>query len=153
MAVSAVISGSFAREIIHHGASLDSLKYHALLFVAASVVILHAPLLAFTGRLARCRFRGLLDFGTLAWHHDRAFDEKWVEPGNADRAQILGSPDPESLVNIAEAFEHVERMRLLPLDKKALVVLIAAAVIPMIPLLGTAVPLVEILSKLGEFLV
>jgi hypothetical protein len=153
MAVSAVISGSFAREIIHHGSSLYSLKYHVIIFVVAAVVILHVPMLAFTGRLARCRFRALLEFGSLAWHHDRAFDEKWVEPPDADRAQLLGSPDVESLANVAEVFEHVNRMSLIPFDKKALVVLIAAAIIPMIPLIGTAIPLVEIFSKLGEFLV
>jgi hypothetical protein len=44
-------------------------------------------------------------------------------------------------------------MQLIPVDKKALVVLILAALIPLIPLVGTAIPLAEILSKLGEFLV
>ena len=38
-------------------------------------------------------------------------------------------------------------------DKKALIVLVLAALIPMIPLVGTAIPLLEILSKLGEFMV
>jgi hypothetical protein len=32
-------------------------------------------------------------------------------------------------------------------------VLLVAALIPMIPLVGTAIPLLEILSKLGEFMV
>ena len=44
-------------------------------------------------------------------------------------------------------------MQLVPFDKKAVLVLVVATLIPMIPLLGTAVPLREILSKLGEFLV
>ncbi len=65
MAVSAVLSGSFAREILHRGSSLDSLKYHVMVFVALAIVVVHAPLLAFAGRQARCRFEGLLDFGTL----------------------------------------------------------------------------------------
>ena len=44
-------------------------------------------------------------------------------------------------------------MQIIPFDKKAVVVLLAAALIPMIPLVGTAIPLLEILSKLGEFMV
>jgi hypothetical protein len=44
-------------------------------------------------------------------------------------------------------------MQLIPLDKKAVVVLLLAALIPMVPLVGTAIPLTEILSKLGEFMV
>jgi hypothetical protein len=153
MAISAVLSGSFAYEIVHRGSSLGNLKYHVIVFVVLALVILHAPLLAFTGRLARCRFRGLLDFGTLIGAHDRAFDEKWVKPLGTNWENLLGSPDISSLADIAQVFEHVERMRLIPLDKKALVVLVLAALIPMIPLLGTAIGLTEILSMLGKFMV
>ena len=65
----------------------------------------------------------------------------------------MGSDDVASLVNLGFAYEHVEKMQLIPLDKKALVVLALATLIPMIPLVGTAIPLAEILSKLGEFMV
>jgi hypothetical protein len=153
LAVSAVLSGSLAGEILFRGSSLVDLKYHVIVFVVLVIIILHAPLLAFIGRLGRCRFRALLDFGTLIGCHDRAFDEKWVKPRDTNRESLLGSPDVSSLADIAMAFEHVERMRLIPWDKKALMVLVMAAVIPMIPLLGTAIPFTEILSKLGELMV
>jgi hypothetical protein len=153
MAVSAVMSGGFAREIIHRGSSLDSLKYHVMVFVVLAIVVIHAPLLAFIGKLARCRFEGLLDFGTLVWRHDRAFDDKWVKSLDQNESSLLGSNDASSLVNLGNAYEHVERMQLMPLDRKALVVLVIAALLPLIPLVGTAIPLGEIVSKLGEFLV
>jgi len=153
MAISAVLSGGFAGEILFRGSSLDRLKYHLLVFVVLAVVILHAPLLAFTGRLAQCRFRALLEFGTLISRHDRAFDEKWVKSQGAKGESLLGSPDVASLAEIAQVFEHVDRMQLMPFDKKALVVLVVAALIPMIPLVGTAIPLTEIFSKLAEFMV
>ena len=79
MAVSAVLSGSFAYEIVHRGSSLNILKYHLAVFVGLAIVILHAPLLSFTVRLAGCRFRGLREFGALIGEHDRAFDEKWIK--------------------------------------------------------------------------
>ena len=90
LAVSAVLSGSLAREIIHAGSSLASVKYHVIIFVIIVMVILHAPLLVFTGRLARCRFRGLLDFGALIWAHDHEFDEKWIKKlGKKGRAKAF----------------------------------------------------------------
>ena len=92
MAISAVLSGSFAYEIVHRGSSLNVLKYHIVVFVVLAIVIEHAPLLVFTGRLARCRFRGLLDFGSLIGDHDRAFDEKWLKLSGANRSSLLGSP-------------------------------------------------------------
>jgi hypothetical protein len=152
LAVSAVLSGSLAGEILFRGSSLNQLKYHVIVFVALAIAILHAPLLAFSGRLGRCRFRALLEFGTLIGRHDRAFDEKWIKTRGTDRAGLLGSPDVSSLADIGTVYEHVERMQLIPFDRKALLVLITAALIPMVPLVGTAIPLQEILSKLGEFL-
>jgi hypothetical protein len=153
MAVSAVMSGGFAREIIHRGSSLDSLKYHVMIFVALAIVVVHAPLLVFAGKQARCRFEGLLDFGTLIWQHDRAFDDKWIKSLDASASSLLGSNDVASLVNLGLAYEHVEKMQLIPFDKKALAVLVLATLVPMTPLVGTAIPLAEILSKLGEFMV
>jgi hypothetical protein len=153
LAVSAVLSASLAGEILFRGSSLDQVKYHVIVFVVLALLFLHAPLLAFSGRLGRCRFRGLLDFGTLIGFHDRAFDEKWVKSQGAQKTSLLGSPDVSSLAALAAAYEHVERMRLIPFDRKAVLVLIVSALIPMIPLVGTAIPLKEILAKLGEFLV
>ena len=123
------------------------------MFVVLAIGLIHAPLLVFTGRLARCRFRGLLDFGALIGEHDRAFDEKWVKAQGESRAKLLGSPDVASLADMALVFEHVNRMQLLPFDKKALIVLVSAALIPMIPLLGTVIGLTDILSMLGKFMV
>jgi len=152
LAVSAVLSGGLAYEIVHRGSSISELKYHVIVFVVLALVIIHSPLLAFSGRLARCRFRGLLDFGALIGRHDRAFDKKWIDRTDTTPESLLGNPDVQSLAAIAVVFEHVDQMQLVPFDKKALIVLIVAALIPMIPLLGTAVPLTEILSKLAEMM-
>ena len=65
-AVSAVLSGSFAAQVLYAGASLNGLKYHLAVFVALGLAFLLAPLLVFSGKLAHCRFQSLLDFGMLA---------------------------------------------------------------------------------------
>ena len=96
-----MLSGSLAREIIHGGSTLDSVKYHMIIFVGIVMVILHAPLMVFTGRLARCRFRGLLDFGALIWAHDHEFDEKWIKNVGTTRESLLGHRDVSSLGSIS----------------------------------------------------
>ncbi|MFO0885338.1 MAG: hypothetical protein U0894_14315 [Pirellulales bacterium] len=151
MAVSAVVSAALAEEILHRGESIDSLKYHVIVFAISSMVILHAPLLAFSGQLSRCRFQGLLEFGKLVWEHDRDFEAKWIE--KRPQESLLGSADVQTLASAATAYEHVDRMWLLPLDVKACVTLFLAILIPMIPLLGTAIPLNEIFMKLMELVI
>ena len=56
------------------------------------------------------------------------------------------------------AFEHVQRMQVVPFDHQAVLLLIAAALGPMLPflmlpLLVSAIPLTEILTELAEFMV
>ena len=53
---------------------------------------------------------------------------------------------------MAMSYEHVERMRLLPRDDKAMIVSVVAAILPLVPLIGTQIPLMEIFAKLGEFM-
>lgn len=151
MAVSAVVSAALAEEILHRGESIDSLKYHVIVFAISSMFILHAPLMAFSGQLSRCRFQGLLEFGKLVWEHDRDFEAKWIE--KRPQESLLGSADVQTLASAATAYEHVDRMWLLPLDVKACVTLFLAILIPMIPLLGTAIPLDEIFMKLMELVI
>lgn len=153
-AVSTVFSAGLADEILHHGHTLSGLKYHVAVFVVGSVLAMHLPLLAFSPQLSRCRFRGLLEFGAFVWRHDQAFDEKWIR-NTPDPAieSLLGSPDVQSLADIATCYEHVNEMRILPYDSKAVVVLLLAALLPMCPLVATQIPLTEILMKLGEVLI
>ncbi len=152
LAVSAMFSGGLARQMLHRGFSLNDLKYHVFVFVAAAIIILHLPLLSLTGRLARLRFRGLLDFGALVRAHDRAFDEKWLKSPGQARESILGSPDVSSLADISQGFDEIDRMRLIPFDRNAVLVLVAAALIPMIPLLGVAFPPQVMFETLSELL-
>ena len=152
-AFSTVMSAGFAYEIYHRGESLQSLKYHLIIYVLLVTVLVHLPLLPFTAKLCRCRVHGLLEFGRLVWRHDRAFEEKWFHhpPPDAD-TQLLGTSDVQSLADIATAYDHVDDMRMVLFDHKAAVVLGLASLIPMLPLIGTAIPLQDIMSKLGELL-
>ena len=43
-------------------------------------------------------------------------------------------------------------MRLIPFDRHAVIILVVAALLPIIPLIGTAISIQEILSKLAELL-
>jgi hypothetical protein len=154
LAVSTVFSAAFAEQILHHGETLDSLKYHVAIYIVAALIILHAPMLAFSGILSRCRFQGLLEFGALAWRHDRAFDDKWIRGSSPLRPEnLLGNADVQSMADFAACYEHINDMRLIPFDTKAFAVLAVAALLPMVPLVSTAIPMQEILMKLGELFI
>jgi hypothetical protein len=152
-AVSTVLSGSLSAEVLYAGASINSLKYHVAVFVVLALALLLAPLLVFARKMARCRFNALLDFTMLALHHDRAFDRKWIESPGPHQEGVLGSSDVLSLAALAKVYEDVAHMKIMPLDHHALLILILAAAVPLVPFLATSIPLIDIIKDLGEFLV
>jgi hypothetical protein len=122
--------------------------------VILAIIVIHVPLLAFSNRLSRCRFNGLLDYSTLVLRHDRAFDEKWIKQSHSESdEQLLGSADIQTLADIAIVYNHVDEMFLIPFDKKAFGVLLMSALLPMVPLVATVIPLKEIMAKLVEIIV
>ena len=94
LAVSAVLSGSLAGEILFRGSSLAQLKYHVAVFVVLAIAILHAPLLAFAGRM------GAAGSGPC-WNSGRSSDAT-TAPSTTDgsghatptRAPCSASPTP-----------------------------------------------------------
>lgn len=153
IAFSTVMSAGFAFEIYHRGETLDSLKYHVIIYVLLIVIFVHLPVIPFASQLSRCRFRGLLEFSSLALRHDRAFDEKWIQQQSKTQEKVLGTPDAMSLIGIAGAYEHIQAMRIIPWDSRAVLTVAIAAAVPMVPLVGTEIPFRDIILKLCEFLV
>jgi hypothetical protein len=153
MSIALVFSAGIAAEIIQHHESLDSLKYHCLIFAIALLVIIYLPLFAFARQLANCRFLGLIEFGELVWKHDREFEEKWMnKEGEAPEQSLLGNADVQSMADLATCYNHINEMWLIPFDAKAFAVLVLSIVVPMAPLLATTVEIKEILMKIGELL-
>lgn len=154
-AIGAVLSAALIMQVSYEGASIVS--YHKIFFVylLLAVMISFGPMLVFIGKLDRLRQQGLRDYGALVSRHAQLFDEKWVKRSGVteDIDEIpLGSPDISSISGLNKSYETVKRMRFFPFGMRALVVLAAAALIPMVPLMLIEFPLQKILKAIARFI-
>jgi hypothetical protein len=60
----------------------------------------------------------------------------------------VGSADIQSLADLANSYEVLRTMRIVPLSKEAVIRLAVLTLLPLAPLLITLMPLEEILKKL-----
>jgi hypothetical protein len=154
-AIGAVLSAALIMQVSYEGASIVSYHKVFLVYLLLAVIISFAPMLVFIGKLDRLRQRGLRDYGTMVSRHAQLFDEKWIK-GVEDTKDIvdipLGSPDISSLSGLNKSFEIVKRMRFFPFGMRALVVVAAAALIPMVPLMLMEFPLQKILKAIAGFI-
>jgi len=154
-AVGAVLSAALIMQIGYEGASVVIYHNVFIVYLLLAIMISIGPLLLFIGKLDRLRQRGLRDYGTLASRHAQLFDEKWVKGAGVteDVVEIpLGSPDTSSISGLKSSYETVKRVKFFPFGVRALVVLAAAALIPMVPLILVEFPLQKILKTIARFI-
>jgi len=109
-------------------------------WLVLNLVLFLGPLLVFVGPLYALRERTLLDYGRLATEHHLAFHRKWIgEPKGA--GDLLGSADASSAADLNASVESVRNTRLVPVDRVALIQLLAAAGLPMLAVIATRIAL------------
>jgi len=153
-AIGAVLSAALIMQISYEGASVVIYHNIFIVYMMLAMMLSFGPLLVFVGKLDSLRQRGLRDYGTLANRHAQLFDEKWINGAGVaeDIVEIpLGSPDTSSISGLKSSYETVKRMRFFPFGVRALVVLAAAALIPMVPLMLMEFPLQKILKAIAGF--
>ena len=141
--ISAMLAASYAEDLLFGGAELERLVLPLAGIAVGLTAMMLLPLLLFTPRLVAVSQKGQLDYGVLATAYTRAFSAKWVR-GPAPGEPLLGTADLQSLADLGNSFEIIRNMRPVPFGLYQALVLLGAAVVPMLPLLLTRFPLDEL---------
>jgi hypothetical protein len=144
----AMMAGPLAGRIFFLGAKLTQFKGEIAFLVIAVLCLTLGPLLVFAPRLLEAKWKGLLEYGTLAGSYVREFDAKWLRRPPPANETFVGSADIQSLADLSNSYEVVRTMRLAPITNLAIIGVAAAALLPIAPLLLTVMPLEELLQKL-----
>lgn len=145
-AFGAVLAGPLADRIFHAGAKLPDFKMQIAAAVVVLVLVFVGPLLVFAPRIAQAKRTGLLEYGALAQRYVREFDVKWLRGGAPADEPLVGSGDVQSLADMANSFEVVRTMRMVPVALRDILVVAVAVLVPIAPLLLTVMPLDQLLK-------
>jgi FixJ family two-component response regulator len=84
--------------------------------------------------------------GRLASRYVRDFERKWLGPGEPGEP-LVGTPDLQSLADLANSVAVVREMRWSPAGRRLLFATTAAVLLPMFPLLLFQYPLTELAQR------
>ena len=148
LAISAILSASFAEDI-----SSGTMAFEALYRLIPVVLLLNAvlficPLLIFFRKLWICRITGLNEYMAMAHRYVDAFDRKWIRDENATGESQLGTPDMQSLADLTNSVRVVRDMRCIPASRRLVMELVVCVILPMVPLLLFKYPIAELVEKL-----
>jgi len=143
-----LLAGAIANRIFFLGAGLPQFKIEIAVAVVFLLCLVFGPFLLFAPQLAEAKRTGNREYGTLAERYVREFDAKWLRGGAPADEPLVGSGDIQSLADLSNSFEVVRSMGIAPVTKQAIVQLVAATLLPVVPLALTMMPLEELLKKL-----
>ena len=144
-ALSCVVASAFLKDLSLVEHSSRTIWFAIGGWLAISVGILLGPLLVFSRPLYLVRERALLEYGRLGSQHHLAFHRKWIE-GERGGEQLLGDPDISSVADLNASIATIETMRIVPVDRTAIQSLVTSAGVPMLAVMATQVPLLELLK-------
>jgi len=144
----AMLAGPLANRIFFLGATLPQYKAEIALIVVFMLCLVFGPLLVFAPQLSHAKRTGLREYGTLAERYVREFDTKWLRGGAPGDEPLVGSGDIQSLADLGNSYEVVRTMIIAPITKQAVIRLVVATLVPIVPLMLTMMPLEELLKKL-----
>jgi hypothetical protein len=148
----ALLAGQIANRIFYKGQPLLSFKLTVVGFVGFFVAAILAPLLVFTPQLDHAKREGSAEYGALASEYVMDFNQKWLRR-KANDEQLLGSADIQSLADLGNSFAVVREMRVVPFATGDVLRLLVAALIPLVPLLLTIMPLEQLVTDAIKFVI
>ena len=148
VAISAVLSASFAEDLVTGRAQLESIYLAFVATLLGASVLLLGPLAVFAPRLWACRQQGLHEYMELAARYASAFQRKWFDADAVPHEPLLGSADIQTLADLSTSVAIVRNMRVLPIGSKMLWALAGSTLVPMLPLLALEYPVATMIDQL-----
>jgi hypothetical protein len=97
--------------------------------------------------LLRLQGWGTLHYGRLASEMGRAFQQRWFAEGREADATALEAPDFSATTDLYSITNNVRRINVRVLDTKAVMPLVAATLLPYLPIVFAVMPLDDILKS------
>ena len=148
-----VLSAAWLTQILDGRMTAPAALPTLLVFLVSMFAIGYGPLLFFTPHLYKAQRKALNVYSPLALDYMRQFHQKWIERRSETTEQLIGNSDIQSMADMGNAFNVVLQTRIFIFGKKKLIELWLAAVLPMLPLVATVIPVTEVFKRLGNTLV
>ena len=144
----AALAGFIANSIFHAGASVADYKLEIAALVVFLMLLVLGPLCVFAPHILAARRQGSREYGAFVSEYMRAFDRRWLRAPDREGEKLLGASDIQSLADLGTAFHVIMEIKPFPFSRDTFIRLIAAVLIPFVPLLLTLMPLEALLDRL-----
>jgi hypothetical protein len=150
LAFATILSGAWGTQLIAGRLTVPALGPTLLLFLILVLAVALAPLFLFCAHIYRAQRAAVVAYHPLAFEYVRRFHAKWI--ARPPDPSLLGTSDIQSLADLANSYDVVQGTRAIVVRTRDLLVLVLAAIVPVLPLVATVVPVDQWLTRLASAL-
>lgn len=150
LSMASVLAGAWATQLLEGRATVPSLIPTLLLFILIAMALACGPLMPFTKQLYQTQRRYLLYYNPFALEYARRFHRKWIERRPGTDTDMLGTSDIQSFADLGNFYRVIQETRFSLINKRKLLELWLAAILPMLPLIATVVPIDRLFQQIGK---
>jgi hypothetical protein len=149
LAGASVLAAGWGDRMRFDGATVTMLGFDAVTYVVVALGCSLAPLSVFTIPLVWTRRHGAQIYGAMAKHYVDAFEARCLPRSGGD---LLGEASIQSLNDLGGTFERVQTMRVIVAPRPVILTVVAAAVVPLLPLAVAEVGATTLLVRVAKHL-
>lgn len=150
-ALGAVGAGTMAGPVVFDDRALSDYQYLVAGLVVLVVGLFAGPLLTFYFPLRGLRSRGTFAYGHAASALGRQFEARWLTSRSAD-ADALGAPDFSATTDLYSIVANVRAINPIMVSVDNVAPLVAATLLPFLPLILVVVPFDEVMRFAAKML-
>ncbi|MGQ0634696.1 MAG: hypothetical protein ACT4QC_08800 [Planctomycetaceae bacterium] len=147
-----LLAAIIAERIWHEDARLPDFQLEIAGLFGLLMLMVLAPLTFFFFQLTRAKRSGLYEYGALAAAYVADFRRKWITGAGPEAAAepLLGTADLQSLADLANSYDVIREMRVVPINRFSVLRLAILIALPLAPLVLTVIPLEQVLTRLVQ---
>ena len=146
------LSGILGGKIWNEGGTLLQFKMEIFIWLLYLMLLVLMPLSFFMFHLSAAKRTGLREYGIVGSRYVAEFRRKWIEGHASNDEALIGTADIQSLADLANSYEVVSGMRIVPIRAVVMRLAVVTA-LPFAPLLLTMMPLEQLITNALRMLI
>jgi hypothetical protein len=147
VAVSAVMGATWLKKVLFDGAHAQDFSRPAAGLLLLMLLLFFSPPLVFVRQLTTLKLKATHDFAELVLRTNRAFERRWL-PRDSDPQAMLDQGEASAVADLGAVYSQVEGMRVFPFRMSALIAVVGAVAIPLLPVVVAELGVRELLKQL-----
>ncbi len=138
-----LLAGMITNRIWHDDAALLDFKVEIISITGLLMLLVLLPLVFFIVAMTRDKRIGTYKYGVMASHFVNMFYSRWIDNSSNKTSELCGS-DIQSLADLSNGFTATRDMSIVPFNFRNVIQLFLLVIAPLLPLVFTLVPMVDI---------